>query len=128
MKEAVVREILKEYFNAAMNEPDVEVFVRLFTPDGVLEDPVGTPPHQGREAIRQLLIGGKSKVERGEVDIREIFSCGSESAVHWKMQLSTKRGEHVSIEGIGIFMFDEQGKIRHVKEYYDAANLPASLA
>ena len=128
MKEAEVREIVVRYFDAALNELDVKVFVSLFTPDGVLEDPVGTPPHQGREAIHQFVSAARTKIERGEVNIGEIFACGSESAVRWTVQLSTKRGEHLTINGCGIFMFNEERQIRHVREYYDVASLLAILA
>lgn len=128
MKEAEVREIVMKYFDAATNEPDGKVFVSLFTPDGILEDPVGTPPHHGREAIQRVVDAGKEKIERAKVDLGEIFVCGSESAVRWTFHISTKRGEHLSIEGIGIFMFDEKHQIRHVKEYYDAAFLLAIFA
>ncbi|MDI3284116.1 nuclear transport factor 2 family protein [Polyangium sp. 15x6] len=125
MNEAEARQIIEAYFHAAMQVPDVRVFTTFFAPDGVLEDPVGTPPLRGHEAIAGFLEAGKSKLERAEIVVREIITCGSESAVRWSGDLSTKRGERLTIEGIGIFTFDEQNKLRHVREFYDVAKLLA---
>ncbi|MDC3962564.1 nuclear transport factor 2 family protein [Polyangium jinanense] len=125
MKEAEARQIIEAYFHAAMKEPDIRVFTAFFAPDGVLEDPVGTPPLRGREAIASFLEAGKSKLGPSEIVVREIITCGSESAVRWSGDLLTKRGERLNIEGIGVFTFDEQNKLRHVREFYDVAKLLA---
>jgi hypothetical protein len=39
------------------------------------------------------------------------------------VHLRTRRGEQLVIEGIGIFTFDEEGKLGHVREFYDASHL-----
>ncbi|WP_437928656.1 nuclear transport factor 2 family protein [Sorangium sp. So ce291] len=123
MKEADARQIIESYFNVATNEPDTGAFVDFFSPDGILEDPVGMPPLHGREAIRRFVDAGKSKIERSEITVREIMTCGSESAVRWSGDILTRRGERITLEGIGIFMFDEQQKLRHVREFYDVMKL-----
>ncbi|MGK3990127.1 nuclear transport factor 2 family protein [Sorangium sp. So ce136] len=123
MKEADARRIIEVYFNVVANEPDTGAFVELFSQDGILEDPVGTPPLRGREAIGRFVDAGKSKIERFEIVVREIMTCGSESAVRWSGDILTRRGERISLEGIGVFMFDEQQKLRHVREFYDVTKL-----
>ncbi|XXT20977.1 nuclear transport factor 2 family protein [Sorangium sp. So ce429] len=125
MKEADARQIIGVYFNVVANEPDTGAFVELFSPDGILEDPVGTPPLRGREAIRRFVDAGRSKIERSELVVREIMTCGSESAVRWSGDILTRRGGRITLEGIGIFMFDEQQKLRHVREFYDVTKLLA---
>lgn len=128
MTEAEVREFVTSYFHAAMTEPDTSVFPTFFTPDGVLEDPVGTPPLRGREAIQTFLAAGRAPIERATFDVREIIVCGNESVVRWSSQVWTRKGQHATIEGIGNFMFDEERKLRHVREFYDLSTLIALFA
>jgi steroid Delta-isomerase len=44
MIEAEVRAFVARYFHAALAEADLDIFAGLFNEDGVLQDPVGTPP------------------------------------------------------------------------------------
>jgi steroid delta-isomerase len=118
-----VREFLNMYFAMALDAPDVSSFTELFTPDGVLEDPVGAPPLRGREAIGQFLAAGRALIERTTYEIRDVLSCGHESAARWSAVVTTRRGDRVVIEGIGIFSFDDQHKLRQVREFYDIGKL-----
>ncbi|WP_437951153.1 SgcJ/EcaC family oxidoreductase [Sorangium sp. So ce296] len=118
MTEAEVRQFLERYFHTAFNDTE-EAFAALFTPDGVLEDPVGAPPLRGREAIIGFLRAAKPKIERANVQVREIMACGDESAVRWSLDLRTRKGDHVGIEGIGNFVFNERRQLRLVREFYD---------
>lgn len=123
MTEIEMREFLSAYFEAALNEPDPAGYVALFAEDGVLEDPVGTPPYRGPQAIGQYVSAGKALIERVELEVHEVFACGIESAARWTMTVHTKRGDHVVVQGIGTFTFDEHGKLRHVREFYDVGLL-----
>jgi steroid delta-isomerase len=123
-----VHQFVKRYFEVVFNAPEVSTFTELFTPDGVLEDPVGTPPLHGREAIAQLVAAGRALIERAEFEIRDVITCGRESAVRWSSVVTTKRGDRVAIEGIGVFSFDEQQKLRHVREFYDVRQLQKIFA
>ncbi|WP_437899927.1 nuclear transport factor 2 family protein [Sorangium sp. So ce124] len=122
MTETEARQFMDRYFNAAFNEP-IDVYLALLRPDVVLEDPVGTPPYRGREAVRELLLAGRAMIEQVDHEIRDVFACGGEIAARWSSRIRTKRGEQVVIDGIGVFSFDEGGKLRHVREFYDASHL-----
>jgi steroid delta-isomerase len=123
MSEPDVRQFLNTYFAMALDAPDVSAFTELFAPDGVLEDPVGTPPLRGRQAIGQFLAAGRALIERSKYEIRDVLSCGDESAVRWSAVVTTRRGACITIEGIGIFSFDDRHKLRHVREFYDVGQL-----
>ena len=123
MIEADVRESIARYFHAALEETDLDVFAGLFTEDGVLEDPVGTPPLRGRAAIREFLRRGRTLIARTSVTIHEVMVCGDESAARWSLEVHTIHGKSTTCEGIGIFTFAGPGQLRHVKEYYDASRL-----
>ena len=121
MNEAEVRQLVTNYFHTSLVEPDTGIFPTLFTPAGILEDPVGTPPFRGREAIQQRLAAGWEKMERCTFEVGEIFVCGNESAVRWTIEVWTKKGQHLTMNGIGTFLFDGKGKLQHVREFFDVA-------
>ncbi len=122
-RELDVRQLVRRYFELVFDAPEVSTFTDLFAPDGVLEDPVGTPPLRGRDAIGQFLAAGRAFLERIDFEVHEIYPCGRECAVRWSAVITTKRGERVMNAGIGIFSFDEHHKLRHVREFYDAGML-----
>jgi steroid delta-isomerase len=53
----VVRDVFARYARA-LGEGDTEALVALFAPDGTLEDPVGSEPHRGHEAIARFFQQG----------------------------------------------------------------------
>jgi steroid Delta-isomerase len=118
-----IRQIVRRYFEVVFDAPDVNTFTALFAPDGVLEDPVGTPPLRGRDAIGQFLAAGRALLEGIDFEIHEIYPCGHECAVRWSAVITTKRGERVMHAGIGLFSFDADHKLRHVREFYDVGVL-----
>lgn len=123
-----VRQCIRRYFEVVFDAPDVSTFTALFAPDGALEDPVGTPPLHGREAIGQFLAAGRALIERIDFEIHEIYPCGRECAVRWSAAITTKRGERVMNAGIGIFSFNDHHQLRHVREFYDVGILQKLLA
>jgi steroid Delta-isomerase len=125
LTETEARQLINEYFRAAVCEPEADAYLSLLTPDAVLEDPVGTPPHRGREAIAQFVRPTKALLERGEFSVGEIFACGNECTARWTVRAWFKSGKHVVIEGTGLFVFDEQRKIRQIREFWDSAELQA---
>ncbi len=52
-----VRDVFARYAQA-LSEGDTAGLVALFAPDGTLEDPIGTEPHRGHEAIARFFQQG----------------------------------------------------------------------
>ena len=52
-----------------------------------------------------------------------MFVGGQEVAAYWTGRGTTRKGDTVDYQGIGIFTFTDEGKLRSVREYYDAAIL-----
>jgi steroid Delta-isomerase len=123
MTDAEAQEFIKRYFHLAVEETDLDLFADLYAEDGVLEDPVGTPPLRGRAAIREFLASGRALIARAITTIHAVKLCGDECAVHWSVEVHSVRGQTMTYDGIGLFMFDGAGKLRHVKEYYEVAKL-----
>lgn len=121
-----IRSIVAEYF-AAIRAMDPGAWANTFAEDGVSHDPVGTPPHQGREALRQFLqgLGGLF----AEVDITEdqTFVAGNGAAVKWSARCVGKNGRRLQFEGIDVFTINDAGRIQKVWGYWDAPAVMAQL-
>jgi len=79
---------VEEYFASAASL-DVQRFVNNFAPDGVLEDPVGTPPVQGTQAIAAFYAAIVAPFSHIKPKVQEVIVGGNEAAVDWKLNLTT---------------------------------------
>jgi hypothetical protein len=87
----------------------------------VLEDPVGTPPMQGTQAITAYLETFPTLFNQMKLYSLDIKVGGQEAAVKWRLRFTTKTGKVFFLEGIGCFKFNEAGKIQVEKEFFDLA-------
>jgi steroid delta-isomerase len=117
---------VEEYF-ASIGSLDVQRFVNNFAPDGVLEDPVGTPPVQGTQAIAVYFGAIITPFSEIKPYVQEVVVCGQEAAVNWKLRLKTTAGKVIIIDGMGVFKFNQQGKLQSVREFWDLAPFLAQL-
>lgn len=106
---------------------DVQRVVNHFAADAVLEDPVGTPPMQGTQAIAAYLASFPTLFNQMKLYSLDIKTGGQEAAVKWRLRFTTKTGHVFFLEGIGFFTFNEEGKIQTEKEFFDLAYFLAQL-
>jgi len=116
-KEAI-QSAVAAYF-AAGRAMDANAFAEAFAPDGVSNDPVGAPPHAGRDAIRQFVQGVIARCESLGLTEDDVFIAGDSAAVKWTGQLTTKNSQSVTFEGIDIIQVNDQGKIQTLDAYWD---------
>src|SRR5205823_5170776 len=93
-KEAI-QSAVAAYFGAS-RAMDANAVAEAFAPDGVSNDPVGTPPHVGRDAIRQFMHGVIAESQRVESTADDVFIAGDSAAVKWTVQLTAKNGQSVT--------------------------------
>jgi len=117
---------IEEYFDA-VSAKDVQRYVNTFAADGVLEDPVGTPPLQGTAAITGFITNIIAPFSDIKHRIQDVVVCGNEAAVNWKLELKTTTNKHIAIDGMGVFRFNQDGKLVSVREYWDLAAFLAAL-
>jgi steroid delta-isomerase len=117
---------VEEYF-ASIASLDVQRFVNNFALDGVLEDPVGTPPIQGTQAIAAFFAGIIAPFSEIKSYIQEVVVSGQEAAVNWKLRLTTTNGKVIFIDGMGTFTYNQDGKLLAVREFWDLAAFLAAL-
>ena len=118
-KEAI-QSAVAAYFGAT-RAMDAKAVAEAFAPDGVSNDPVGTPPHEGRDAIRQFMQGVIAESERVESTADDVFIAGDSAAVKWTVQLTAKHGQSVTFQGIDVIQVNDQGKIQTLSAYWDPA-------
>lgn len=121
-----VEAAVEEYFDS-VGAFDVQRYVNNFAPDGVLEDPVGTPPVQGTAALTAFITNIIAPFQEIKHKIQDINVCGNEAAVNWKLHLKTTTGKKIIIDGMGVFTFNQQGKLQSVREFWDLAAFLAQL-
>lgn len=110
--------VIEEVF-AALVAFDVPRIMNHFADDAVVEDPVGTPPIQGKQAIAAYLETFPTLFSHMKLYSLDVKVGGQEVGVKWRLRFTTKTGHTFFLEGIGYFKFNEQGKIQTEKEFFN---------
>jgi steroid delta-isomerase len=126
MAKETIQAALDTYF-AAIKALDAEAFAACFTADAVQEDPVGTPPNQGYDAIRRFLNGLAAGFPQMELTPDSTFINGNSAAVKWTGHGVAKNGREGRFEGIDVVDFDDAGKITRLRAFWDPAALMAQV-
>ena len=98
---------------------DVQRVINNFAADAVLEDPAGTPPMQGTQAITAYLETFPTVFNQMKLYSLDVKPRGQEAAVKWRIRFTTRTGHVFFLEGIGYFQFNQDGKIKLEKEFFD---------
>jgi steroid Delta-isomerase len=114
--EAVIEEVFTK-----LTAFDAQGVVNHFASDAVLEDPVGTPPIQGTPAIKAYLETFPTLFSQIKLYSLDVKVCGQEAAVKWRLRFKTKTKNVFFLDGIGIFKFNQDGKIQSEREFFDLA-------
>jgi len=106
---------------------DAQGTASLFAPDGTIEDPVGTPPIQGTQAIIAYLETFPTVLNEIRIQSFDVTVCGQEAALKWRLRFKTRTGNVFFVDGIGILKIREDGKVQSDREYFDQAYFLAQL-
>lgn len=118
---------IQTYFES-VRDLDYDRFVTLFTPDGRLEDPVGTPAYRGHKALREWIESIGGPFEKIDVVLqRVLIVTPTDAAVWWTTYNHLPDGRVLDVHGIGIYRFNEDGLIRDAREYWDMPGLLARM-
>ena len=123
---AQIEAIAVEMFNrfAAF---DAHGTAAMFAPDGTIEDPVGTTPIQGTQAIIAYLESFPAILNEIRIQSFDVTVAGQEAALKWRLRFKTKTGNVFFVDGIGILKINADGKIQADKEYFDLAYFQSQL-
>jgi len=120
--EALVTDVFDKF--AAM---DAQGTANLFAPDGTIEDPVGTTPIQGTQAIIAYLETFPTVLNEIRVQSFDVTVAGQEAAIKWRLRFKTKTGNVFFVDGIGVLKINAEGKVQADREYFDLAYFQAQL-
>ena len=120
--EAIVTDVFNKF--AAF---DAQGTAALYAPDGTIEDPVGTTPVQGTQAIIAYLETFPTILNEIRVQHFDVTVAGQEAAIKWRLRFKTKTGNVFFVDGVGIFKINPDGKVQSDREYFDYAYFLAQL-
>ena len=120
--EAIVTDVFNKF--AAF---DAQGTAALYAPDGTIEDPVGTTPVQGTQAIIAYLETFTTILNEIRVQHFDVTVAGQEAAIKWRLRFKTKTGNVFFVDGVGIFKINPDGKVQSDREYFDYAYFLAQL-
>lgn len=120
--EAIVTDVFNKFSSF-----DAEGTAALYAPDGTVEDPIGTPPIQGTQAIIAYLQTYPTILNEIRIQAFDVTVCGQEAAVKWRLRFKTKTGNVFFVDGIGIFKINDNGKVQSDREFFDLAYFLSQL-
>ncbi len=121
-----IKAIVTDMFNkfAAF---DAQGTTDAFAADGTIEDPVGSTPIQGTQAILAYQQTFPTILDEIRIQSFDVTVCGNEAAVKWRLRFKTKTGNVFFVDGIGIIKVNEDGKIQSDREWFDQAYFLSQL-
>ncbi|HET6978994.1 MAG TPA: nuclear transport factor 2 family protein [Pyrinomonadaceae bacterium] len=120
--EAIVTDMFNKF--AAF---DAQGTTDMFAPDGTIEDPVGTTPIAGSQAILAYQQSFPSILNEIRIQSFDVTVCGQEAAIKWRLRFKTKSGNVFFVDGIGIIKVNANGKIQSDREFFDQAYFLSQL-
>jgi len=109
-------------YGRAFTERDLPALLALFHPDAVQADPVNVPPNVGHDAIGRFFTAAFDASTSCSWEALALHTCGDHAGVDFRVVVTTADGS-MTIEGVEVFDFDEDGLIRTVSAYYDDADI-----
>jgi steroid Delta-isomerase len=105
---------------AAYDTTDKQSFLDLFTDDGVVLDPVGTPAHVGRDARAGFWDGVHAMADSISFDVHHVHVCAEQAAMVFTINAHVGDGG-MAIDAVDIFTVDDDGRITALTAYWDMA-------
>jgi steroid delta-isomerase len=114
-----VRATVDAYVDAYARN-DKAAFLSLWARHGVLEDPVGTPSHQGVEALGAFWDGARELADRIELVPVAVIVTGDEAAMVVEIHAYIGDGG-LLMQAVDVMRVDDDGRLLSVRAYWDMA-------
>jgi steroid delta-isomerase len=113
-----------DQYVALLSKGDADGIVALYDPNARVEDPVGSPPKNGHDAIREF-YAGVSGVSLTATRLGPVTVVGHEAAFQFRIDVPIG-DDTMSMVATDLMTFDEAGKIIAMKAYADPDARPGS--
>lgn len=124
-----VRQLVNRYYEG-VRSLNAEQYASNFAQQGTLEDPVGAPPAEGRQAIADRYRPAAIQFSEINMYPRDVFAPDStnEAAVRWSATLKFRDTGLVSNKFFGItyFKFKNNGLIKSARVFWNPADITVS--
>ena len=104
---------------AALSAGDLDGICALYADDAVVEDPVGTEPHVGIDAIRKFYEVAVAMTVEAELT-GPVRVAGQECAFPFQVKVPDAG---IRYEIIDVFRFDDAGKVCSMRAFWGDGNL-----
>ena len=103
---------------------DSEAWSQLFAADAFHEDPVATPPNEGREAIRAFLDNTQTMFGGVRLStIEEPIVIGNEAILTVRVSAGSGAGRVAVPRIVDVVQFNELGEITSLRAFWDVSTL-----
>jgi len=111
-----VRGVVTAYLGSLASQ-DIEARAALFAPDAIFEDPVGSKPVVGLEALRSVWTASRGL--KVTASLKRLIVCGREACYEFVADLDAGDGDRASINCIETLKLDAKGRIVEMRAYFD---------
>ncbi|HEX4016598.1 MAG TPA: nuclear transport factor 2 family protein [Frankiaceae bacterium] len=113
-----------DQYIALLTKGDTEGIVALYDPNARVEDPLGTEPKYGHEAIRGF-YSAVAGVTLTATRLGPVTVVGHEAAFQFRIDVPVGE-DTISMVTTDLMTFDESGKVISMKAYADADARPGT--
>lgn len=115
---------------AAASGGDRDGWLRLFTEDAVVEDPIGPSPfdpegkgHRGKAAIAAFWDASIGYADHLEFDVSESLAAGNEVANIATITTVFPDGNSIAVDTVITYRVDDEGRITALRAYWELERL-----
>lgn len=115
------RKAVEQYIDA-LNAADLERILDIYAEDATVEDPVGTEPYRGKQAIADFYAQGAINSGLKATLTGQVRIAGAEAAFPFCVDIEME-GSMAHIEIIDVFRFNKVGKVASMRAFWGPENM-----
>jgi steroid delta-isomerase len=118
-----IRAIVDRYIEL-FSAGDVDGWSQLFAADAFHEDPVGTPPNEGREAVAAFYVNTQAMFGSVRLSaVEEPIVLGNEAVVTLRASAGAGESRVVIPRIVDLMTFNDAGEIASLRAFWDMASI-----
>ncbi|BDT85764.1 steroid delta-isomerase [Nocardia cyriacigeorgica] len=116
-----IRDVVEQYVKLVGSGPTDDI-VALYAPDAIVEDPIGTPPKQGHDAIREFYNILANLERETSIHPDTVRIVGNHAAFMFTL-VTIAGGQRMTLHPIDVMEFDDEGRITRMRAYWGQDDL-----